>query len=79
MTDTPMCDKLLAERWKTELISEFLEFAEGKGWNLCKFYKDSGDWVPLYPAPLMADFIGVDMNEVEREKRQILEDLRSGV
>lgn len=79
MVETPMCDKLAAEKWKTQLIHDFLEFAEERGIHLGQW---TGDGKFFWPRSgnnddLLAEFIGVDMNEVEREKQAILEDIRS--
>lgn len=76
--ETPEINKLHAERHKTELLHEFLEWCfENHETQLCRYVEY--EWVGLTIAErdrLFAEFIGVDMNKVEDEKRKILEELR---
>jgi hypothetical protein len=74
---TPMLDKLSAEKYKTEIIHEFLEFCEEHSVYLATFHTGTSNGF-YHPATqratdlLMAKFIGVDMNIVEQEGSECL-------
>lgn len=60
------CDKLVAASKESQKIGEFLEWAESEG------------LVELHGGieKMLAKFYGIDLNEVERERRAILVGLR---
>lgn len=83
MGSYPQHDRLRAEKHKTEIIHAFWEFASGKNpsHELCReCHTQSGrysEWALLSTVErdkLMAEFIEVDMDELEREKRAMLDD-----
>lgn len=79
MVETPMLDKLAAENHRTENAHEFLEWVGDKDIKLCRWDDDRGRWIGLSEwsiRDLMAEFIGIDLAQVEREKEALLESIR---
>lgn len=81
MTDTPMLDRLAAEKHKTQIIHDFPEEIALQGIVLAKWMTHGGsseNLVPVYGRDkLLASFIGVDLDEVEREKQALLGKIRA--
>jgi len=75
----PECEKLAAVSEKSQAIGGFLEWLQGfKQVELAKW----GDNDRLYPEyivieSLLAEYFEIDMNKVEKERRQILEDIQN--
>lgn len=83
----PECEKLLKFSKKSQMIGEFLEWLRNtKEITLARWDKDECDFcrteddvlVPAYDATekLLAEFFGIDMDKVEKERQQLLEELR---
>lgn len=82
-------DKMLKIKEKAQVAGEFLEWLQSKGYRICTYFKDKEyekdekdeDESGYYPAhinieQLLADFFGIDLEKVEKEKRKILDDIR---
>lgn len=77
---TPECERMAAVREKSQAIGEFLEWLrEEKGWTIAEEYGNSDRLLPVRYSTeaLLAEFFGIDLNKVERERRAILEGCRS--
>lgn len=81
MGSYPQHAQLSREKHKTEIIHAFLEFLSEREprHELCRQHggEDWTDWAPLSNIErdkLMAGFIEVDMDELEREKRAMLDE-----
>jgi len=63
----------------SQIIGEFIEWLGEQGYTICE---DTGSEVDNYwptskrTEQLLADFFGIDLNEVEAERRRLLENLR---
>jgi hypothetical protein len=78
MSDYPEHDKLRAIADQTQAIGEFVEWLEGKGIFLARYVE--GFNVPRHVhgfRDLLAEWAGIDENELEAEKRQMLANLRA--
>lgn len=76
---TPECDKLTAAAPVSQKIGEFLEWLrETKDVSLAQWGSDN-QLHPLYldTNKLLAEFFGVDLNVVEKERRSLLDQLRN--
>lgn len=82
MTDKiyPECEKITEadKSGKSPLLTDFLDWLDSKGIILAK-YGARDDLYPIHTnkEQLLADFFGIDLALVEKERRQILEDLRN--
>ncbi|MEW6049253.1 MAG: hypothetical protein AB1609_22745 [Bacillota bacterium] len=81
LPSTPMLDKMRAVRERSQLIGEFLEWLEGKGYILCCRTQGEEMRFPYLPArksieELLAEFFEVDLDAAEREQRAVLEWVR---
>ena len=84
---SPEIEKLKARKHKTEIIHEFLEWASHKhglelgGYHGEKLWGGGKQFVPFIGSQdnLLAEFIGVDLKKVEKEKRKILAHLRENI
>lgn len=81
--DYPECEKMHKVAKETAAIGEFLEWlSENKKLTLCEYiegYDDTYDrYIPYHYQieELLAEFFKIDLNKVEKERRQILEDIR---
>ncbi len=75
--------KLKAENHKTEIIHQFLEWVrEEHGHELCSVYSRGGaidfDTITTNECDaLLAEFIGVDLDKIEAEKRAMIDEMRA--
>lgn len=75
----PTLDRMLAVKEQSQLCGEFLEWLQYR-YTLC--HRPTRDrWNHYTPAAidiesLLADFFEIDLDEADREKREILEELR---
>lgn len=81
----PQHEKLSEIRDKSQAIGEFIEWASDRGWELAEWVTfGAGDGFPFErmvpvnrPIPaLLAEYFGIDLAELEREKRAMLTALR---
>lgn len=84
----PVCDKVAANKEKTQLIGEFLEWLQNvRHITLCETHIDEGRTMDLEPIKhlvpirltiedLLAEFFKIDQKEWEREKQSILAELK---
>lgn len=78
--NTPMLEKMAAVKEQSQVCGEFLEFLLTKyaifekntnPGNLC--YMGSGDYINIEKT--LAEFFGIDLEQAEREKQEILHSL----
>lgn len=80
MSDTkyPLNNKFERVSDLTHAIASFLEWAEKqKGLSLCEPYKPQYSWfTPIHTGKeqLLLEFFGIDLAELEKEKREMLDD-----
>lgn len=76
----PECEKMSKVKDKSQTIGEFIEWIEWKkNWEICerRGREDSLFPVPFSTEKLLADFFGINLDKVEKEKRQMLDEIRS--
>lgn len=79
MSNTPQCDKMKAVRPKSQAIGEFIEWLEcEKGIFLCERLPNRENLYRTHCRieTLMAEHFGIDLVEVENERRAVLAELR---
>lgn len=68
---------------ETETLTNFYDWLNEQGYQICSRVKDGHTWSPRYapvsinPNELFAQFFEIDLNEVEKERREILERIRN--
>lgn len=79
---TPELEKMHSVKERSQAQGEFIEWLSSeKGIRLCTL-EDAGncrnEYMPIYTSleELLAEFHGIDLQKVEREKRALLESLR---
>lgn len=88
MSDYPEHDKLqkAREELRTQEIGEFVEWLESEGYRICErvTYETLGGFQTTEFLPMrisltdvLAKYAEVDMAVIEREKRQMLDELRA--
>jgi len=75
------CDKMLAVKEQSEILSNFVDWLNEKQIILCK-YDETDKTDELFPIhngyeKLFAEFFDIDLNKVGKEKQQILKDIRA--
>lgn len=81
---TPELDKMSALRPKAQVIGEFLDWLrDERGYSITEFREDDDDdeggryWpVTAGIEKLLAEFLGLDLNKIEKERQAILDALR---
>ena len=81
MVDTPTLDRILELQPQSQAVGEFLEWIKSEGYVLCK-YNEQGprhEYLPIHKTidTLLHDFFEIDPMEEEREKRALLDEIRS--
>jgi hypothetical protein len=82
MTDAAMphgaLDRMRAVKPCAEILGPFLEWLQEQGYVICEWSESGGYGVPAW-APirqnieqLLADYFGIDLEQVEAEKRAVL-------
>lgn len=75
-------EKFIAAKPKAEVLSEFLDWLDGEGIALAesvpKYAYHSATHAPISESreSLLCRFFGIDRDELERERRAILEEMR---
>ena len=78
----PECDKLSKIKDQSFAIGQFLEWIESRGWYICS-YREAKPDIGYFPVmnfnieSVLAEYFGIDLEAVEREKRQMLEKFRN--
>ena len=75
----PECEKMAAVKDKSQVIGEFLEWAgETQGLHMCANNTNCDRYtlVSMTREVLLAKFFDIDLNKVEKERRQMLDELR---
>jgi hypothetical protein len=80
-TKYPECEKMAAVKDKSQIIGEFLEWLTHERLirvELCVRNDIHDNLIPCYPSTeeLLAEFFDIDLNKIEKEKRQMLDELR---
>lgn len=83
MSKYPECEKMEKTKDKSQLCGEFLDYLQSKYYMMEKTEPHDDMYVPIgYSSyinvkKVLAEFFEIDLEEVEKEKRQIFEELRS--
>lgn len=74
----PECEKMAVVKDKSQAIGEFLEWLEcEKNWEICEYgSSDRLSPVILSTEQLLAEFFDIDLDKIEKERRQMLYELR---
>lgn len=80
MCEFPELDKMLEVQEQSQAIGEFLEWLQSQGIILSRFDDESDALVGTHRSieRLLADYFEIDLDAVERERRVMLERIRSG-
>jgi hypothetical protein len=84
MTSYPECEKLVKHKQESQIIGTFLDWLQNeKGYEIAYWDEASNrsDDEQLYPChktieQWLAEYFNIDLNKVEKERQQIIEDLR---
>ncbi len=77
MSDTPELDKMAAVRERSAELSAFVDWLDEHGHAICTFSEETHRFHPRYGyEQLFADYFGIDLAAVDRERQQILDRLR---
>jgi hypothetical protein len=75
---TPECDRMIAARSDTQPVGEFIEWAREQGLVLCRFGRHDRYWPDNRSLEqLLAAWQHIDLAEVERERRAVLDCMRA--
>lgn len=74
----PQHDKLHAVKLESQAQGAFVEWLQARGIFLCKSTGELGDWHPVYESvtQLLAEYHGIDLAKLEKEKRAMLADFQ---
>jgi len=77
------CEKMAEVKDKSQVIGEFLEWLQYfKEMTICKLVEGEGEmeYSPIYlnTEELLAEFFNIDLKKVEKERCQMLAELRKG-
>jgi hypothetical protein len=82
MKKYPECEKMAAVQKESQAVGEFLDWLQSeKGFIVCEQGKGDSYEFPYVPAclsieSLLADFFGINLKKVEKERRDMLASLR---
>ena len=84
MSKYPECEKLLAVQDRSQPISGFLEWLNSQGAHLLRWQEMPAHAAIAVPAfrnheHMLAEFFGIDLSLVEKERRQMLDEMRAQV
>lgn len=76
--DYPECEKIHAKREESTTIGNFLDWAEEKGYVFCVLDHKYDDYYPITKRieELLADYFGIDLEKAEKERQQMIEEIR---
>lgn len=78
----PECEKLAKVRDKSQAIGGFLSWLrEEKEYSICFFKNKKDGWEEYLPVrhsieQLLAEYFEIDLGKAEKERQQMIEDLR---
>jgi hypothetical protein len=75
MSDFPEHDKLAAVQDQSQIVGEFMEWAEENGYQLMAV--DDGRPYGVALEPVLADWLGIDLEKLDKEKRAMLNEMRA--
>jgi hypothetical protein len=69
----PECEKLHKISPQSQMIGEFLEYLQSRGYIIAERWKEV--LVPVHESTneLLAEYFDIDMNKVERERQALLD------
>lgn len=74
--ETPELDKrqkiMDKRRPPAELLTEFYDWLHEQGYVLARWHRDELHQHYLRPEQLFADFLGIDLDKIEKERRALL-------
>lgn len=70
----PECNKLSAHIDSIHAIEEFLDFLSSKHFFICE--ETFGQYTPINTNHIIHDSFKIDQKKLERERREMLEDIR---
>jgi len=72
----PEHEKMHSVKEKSQAIGEFLEQIQSEGLVICDYHEH--EWSPISKGieQILADYFEIDLNKIEREKRQMLDEMR---
>lgn len=81
-SETPNLDKMLAVKEHSQTLTDFVDWLNAEGIFLASWFKDEYDREHLYTIydsyeELFARFFDINLKEVDKERMQILNDLRN--
>jgi hypothetical protein len=81
MIDVSEHEKMAKIKDNAQVIGEFLEWLNDKGITLCRLGDPYGQFFPdgVHIEDRLAEYYGIDLNKIEKEKRAMLEDMRQKV
>lgn len=74
-TDRPEHQKAHAVQRETQAAGDFLDWLQAQGWQLIRNPGDRGERCYKSPTQLLAEWQGIDLDALEREKRTMLDEL----
>lgn len=81
-SEYPECEKMAAVKDQSQKIGEFIEWLRSeKDWEICEWWgklNHGGSYSParFSTENLLAEFFNIDLDKVEKERRQMLDELR---
>lgn len=74
----PEHEKLHKVHEQSQVIGEFLEQLGSEGLSICEYVDRHDRWSPLSKntEKILADYFGIDLDKLEKEKRQMLAELQ---
>ncbi|GFD84939.1 hypothetical protein KUL150_09980 [Alteromonas sp. KUL150] len=72
----PELDKLAAKSSELETIEGFVEFMREKGVQFGCWENNTFEACPIKLSEFIYEYLGIDMSDVENERRKILEQLQ---
>lgn len=78
MSEYPAHDRLKATQAKAEAIALFIDWLEGKGYEICEFGEHGDGWWPTgnpTPKQLVQEFFGIDPQALKDEKERMLDSI----
>jgi len=77
--ETPELDRMIerATAGHSQDIGEFIEWLDDTNYNICEWH--GGEYNPVHRTPeqWLAEFFGIDLDKVEKERALVLEYMRS--
>jgi len=71
-------ERLHAVKEQSQRLGEFLDWLGENGYFVCEFAENYGEYAPTSTRieQILADYFDVDLDAIEREKREMIAELR---